>query len=255
MRAPQPQIQTTKPYPWPHDASLSPKTTALLIVDMQRDFLSTNGFLSTLPLSSDCPSPSKLQPLIPRLVSLLSTFRHASFPIVHTRLGHPPDKSTVTSREQHRSLTHGAEIGASGPLGAYLIRGERGHDIISELQPLPCESVIDHTGFNAFMHSELECILRAKGIKNLVVCGVMAEGSVGCTVRGAAERGFDVCVLEDGVEGWVDDVGGGGMWKYCSMAVMRWWGGAFGVTGTAKEVLGAVESWMHVGNGSYTNGR
>ena len=128
------QIPIAQPYAWPHDASLSPSTTALIIIDMQRDFLSPGGYLA-----SQGYDLTRFQALIPRLVSLLSSFRRAGFPIYHTREGHAAHMATVSSREHHRSSVNGAPIGKPGPLGRLLIRGSRGHDIISESvkPPLP----------------------------------------------------------------------------------------------------------------------
>jgi nicotinamidase-related amidase len=232
-----PQIPNSKPYAWPHDASLSPATTALLIIDMQRDFLSVGGYLD----AQGYGCTSRFQSIIPRLVSLLSTFRRAGFPIYHTREGHAPHLATISSREKHRSTRNGACIGSQGPLGRFLIRGERGHDIISELQPLPTEPVIDKPGRGAFTHTELEAALKGRGIRNLVVCGVTADACVSSTVREASDRGFDVLVVEDGVESVTDEL------KWWSLEAIRVEGGLFGVTGASRDVISAVESWMDVG--------
>ncbi|KAF2264195.1 isochorismatase family protein [Lojkania enalia] len=228
------QIPTTLPYSFPHDSSLSPLTTALLIIDMQRDFLASGGYLSSqgYPLS-------RFQALIPRLVSLLSTFRRAGFPIYYTREGHESHMATISSRERHRSSVNGAAIGSQGPLGKLLIRGERGHDIVPELQPLPVEPVIDKPGRGAFMHTELDKMLRCRGIKNLVVCGVTAEACVSSTVREASDLGYDVLVVEDGVESVNDEL------KIWSLEALKVEGGLFGVTGTKKEVIEAIESWVN----------
>ncbi|PVH94878.1 Isochorismatase hydrolase [Periconia macrospinosa] len=221
------------PYSWPHDSSLAPSTTALLIIDMQRDFLSTGGYLDSQGYSLE-----RFHAIIPRLVSLLSTFRRAGFPIYHTREGHAPHLATVSSRERHRSGVNGAPIGTKGPLGRVLVRGQRGHDIISELTPLPLEAVIDKPGRGAFTHTELDLILRAKGIKNLVVCGVTADACVSSTVREASDRGYDCLVVEDGVESVNDEL------KAWSLESIRVEGGLFGVTADSRDLKEAVESWM-----------
>jgi nicotinamidase-related amidase len=240
------QIPTTLPYPWPHDSSLHPSTTALLIIDMQRDFLSPGGYLS-----SQGYSLARFQPLVPRLVSLLSTFRRAGFPIIHTREGHDASLATVSSREAHRSRVNGAEIGARGPLGKLLIRGEQGHDIISELQPLPAEVVIDKPGRGAFTHTELDMVLRARGVKNIVVCGVTADACVSSTVREASDRGYDVLVLEDGVESVSEEL------KRWSLEAVRVEGGLFGVTGdcqTVQEVVDKSQMSQALGEGDREKG-
>lgn len=227
------QILTAHPYAWPYDASLSPTTTALLIIDMQRDFLSVGGYLSTAG-----HSPARFQAIIPRLVSLLSTFRSSNFPIYFTREGHAPHMASVTPRELHRSRVAGARIGAQGPLGRLLIRGQRGHDIISELQPLPMEPVVDKAGRGAFAHTELDAQLRARGVRNLVVCGVTADACVSSTVREASDRGYDCLVIEDAVESVSEEL------KKWSLEAITVEGGLFGVTAKCRDVIEAVESWM-----------
>ncbi|KAF2134783.1 Isochorismatase hydrolase [Dothidotthia symphoricarpi CBS 119687] len=227
------QIPTSVPYAWPHDASLSPRTTALLIIDMQRDFLSIGGYLD-----SQGYSVTRFQSLIPVLVSLLSAFRCANFPIYHTREGHAPHLATVSSRELHRSSVNGAPIGSHGPLGKLLVRGQRGHDIIAELQPLSDEPIIDKPGRGAFTNTDLDLALRMRGIRNLVVCGVTADACVSSTVREASDRGYDVLVVEDGVESVSDEL------KKWSLEALKVEGGLFGVTGNYEAVKEAVESWM-----------
>jgi nicotinamidase-related amidase len=231
-------VSSANPYPWPHDSSLSPSTTALLIIDMQRDFLHADGYLSQ-QTQSDPDILTRLQSIIPKLVSLLSTFRRANFPIYHTREGHEPHMATISSREAHRSGVNGARIGSQGPLGKLLIRGERGHDIISELCPLPREPIIDKPGRGAFMNTELDAALRGKGIKNLVVCGVTADACVSSTVREASDRGYDVLVVEDGVESVNEQL------KRWSLEAIRVEGGLFGVTAECRDIIEVIESWVN----------
>ncbi|KAH6644336.1 isochorismatase family protein [Boeremia exigua] len=227
------QIPSSTPYAWPHDSTLSPTTTALLIIDMQHDFLSSSGYLATLSPSTG----NRFTPLIPTISHLLTAFRRASFPVIHTREGHEASLATVSSRELHRSRVSGAQIGAPGPLGRFLIRGEKGHDIIPELAPLRDEVVIDKPGRGAFANTELEAVLRAKGVRNLVVCGVTADACVSTTVREASDRGYDVLVVADGVESINDEL------KKWSLEAFKVEGGLFGVTAESEAVLDAVASW------------
>ncbi|EMD95168.1 hypothetical protein COCC4DRAFT_149498 [Bipolaris maydis ATCC 48331] len=227
------QILNTTPYPFPHTSSLHPSTTALVLIDMQRDFLHPGGYLA-----SSGYSITRFSDLIPRLASLLSTFRRAGFHVVHTREGHEGNLATVSSREAHRSAVNGAQIGSRGPLGRLLVRGEEGHDIVAELKPVEGELVIDKPGRGAFVHTELDLALRAKGVKNLVVCGVTADACVSSTVREASDRGYDVLVVEDGVESVSEEL------KKWSLESIRVEGGLFGVTGTCKAVEEAVASWL-----------
>ncbi|RII19038.1 isochorismatase family protein [Alternaria sp. MG1] len=233
------QISTTKPYAWPHNSSLHPTSTALIIIDMQRDFLSPGGYLS-----SQGYSLTRFEPLIPRIVSLLSTFRRAGFPIIHTREGHNASLATVSSREAHRSRVNSAEIGSQGPLGRLLIRGQEGHEIVEDLKPLEGELVVDKPGRSAFAHTELDLMLRAKGVSNLVVCGVTADACVSSTVREASDRGYDVLVVEDGVESVSEEL------KRWSLESTKVEGGLFGVTGSCTEVEQAVTSWVQGQDGA-----
>ncbi|KAJ4992856.1 isochorismatase hydrolase [Stagonosporopsis vannaccii] len=227
------QIPLSTPYPWPHDSTLSPCTTALLIIDMQHDFLSARGYLATLSPSTH----TRFSHLLPTIASLLHSFRLAGFPVIHTREGHAATLSTVSSREAHRSRVCGAEIGAQGPMGRFLVRGEKGHGIVDEVKPVEGEVVIDKPGRGAFANTELDAVLRAKGVSNLVICGVTADACVSSTVREASDRGYDVLVVEDGVESMNDEL------KRWSLESIRVEGGLFGVTADSKAVLNAVRSW------------
>ena len=234
------QIPSSTPYAWPHDRTLSPTTTALLIIDMQHDFLSASGYLSTLSPTTS----TRFTPLIPTIRTLLTSFRLAHFPVIHTREGHAPSLSTVSTRELHRSRISGAQIGAQGPMGRFLIRGEAGHGIVPELAPLrdgagaEVEVVIDKPGRGAFTNTELDAVLRARGVRNLVVCGVTADACVSSTVREASDRGYDVLVVEDGVESISDELK---RWSLESITVE---GGLFGVTVNSQAVREAIESWI-----------
>lgn len=228
------QVSSAVPYAWPHDSTLSPNTTALLIIDMQHDFLSSSGYLATLSPSTT----TRFTPLIPTIHTLLHACRLAHFPIVHTREGHAPNLATVSSREAHRSRISGAQIGAQGPMGRFLVRGEKGHDIIPKLAPLPEEAVIDKPGRGAFTNTELDAMLKAKRVRNLIVCGVTADACVSTTVREASDRGYDVLVVEDCVESINDEL------KRWTLESIKIEGGLFGVTADSKAVLKAVESWV-----------
>jgi nicotinamidase-related amidase len=118
--------------------------------------------------------------------------------VYHTREGHRPDLSTLPPRERFRSKNGGAEIGSPGPLGRFLVRGEKGHDIISALYPANGEPVIDKPMRSAFNHTDFDLLLRNQGIRNLVVGGVTSDVCVLSTVKDAIDRGYDVLLLEDG---------------------------------------------------------
>lgn len=222
------------PYDWPHDASFSPFTSALVIVDMQRDFCAPGGYLDHQGYDI-----SPTQTLIPRIQHVLYAFRDAGFPVYHTREGHRPDLSTLSSRERFRSKNNatGLGIGSQGPLGRLLVRGEPGHDIVSELYPLDDEPVIDKPGHGAFAHTDFELLLRIRGIKNLVVAGVTTDVCVSTTIREANDRGFDCLLLEDGTAASDPNLHIGA----CESIKME--GGIFGAAAKLDNVIEAVENF------------
>lgn len=122
-------------------------------------------------------------------------------------------------------------------MGRLLIRGEKGHEIVSELRPAEGEVVIDKPGRGVFTHTELDLSLRANGIRNLVVCGVTADACVSSTVREASDRGYDVCVLEDGVESVTEEL------KKWALESVRVEGGLFGVTCDCASIEEAIRTW------------
>jgi nicotinamidase-related amidase len=163
--------------------------TALLVIDMQRDFLDPGGYAAAAGLDV-----AALRRPIPAIRRLLDAARRAGMPVLHTREGHRADLSDCPPAKLERSRAAGAEIGSKGPLGRLLVRGEPGHDIVAELAPLPGEPVIDKPGYSAFAHTDLDGILRNAGIGRLLVCGVTTEVCVHSTLRDAVDRGYR-CVL------------------------------------------------------------
>src|SRR5450432_4352501 len=168
----------------PYSFEFVPATSALLIIDMQRDFLEPGGFGEML--GNDV---SQLRRTIEPNRRLLAAWRAAGLLAMHTREGHRPDLSDLppTKKVRGRSKT---SIGDKGPMGRILVRGEAGHDIIPELYPAPGEPVIDKPGKGAFCQTDLELILKNREIDTLLVCGVTTEVCVNTTVREANDRGF-----------------------------------------------------------------
>ena len=174
----------------PEPVEFDPRTTALVIIDMQRDFLEPGGFGELL--GNDV---SLLRSTIAPTRRVLGVCRAVGITVIHTREGHRPDLSDCPPAKLTRNGV--TFIGTEGPMGRILVRGERGHDIVNELAPQAGEPVIDKPGKGAFYATDLEAILRGRGVTTLVVCGVTTEVCVHTTVREANDRGFECVVLED----------------------------------------------------------
>lgn len=176
-----------KPTPFPLPAG----QVALIVIDMQRDFLLPGGFGETL--GNDV---SQLAAVVPPLQRVLGAARAAGLMIIHTREGHSPDLSDLHPAKHRRGLPS-QRIGDPGPYGRILVRGEYGHDIIDELAPEAGELVIDKPGKGSFYGTDLDTVLTTNGITNLIVTGVTTEVCVHTTVREANDRGYEVLVLSD----------------------------------------------------------
>ena len=171
---------------------MDPYRTALIVIDMQRDFLDPGGYAAAAGLDV-----SALRRVIPTVRLLLDCARRLDILVIHTREGHRPDLSDCPPAKLERSRNAGAEIGSTGPLGRLLIRGEYGHDIIDEVRPLFYEPVIDKTGYGAFHQTGLSQILEARGIQHLLFCGVTTEVCVHSTLREATDRGYQCVLISD----------------------------------------------------------
>ena len=169
-----------------------PATTALLCIDMQRDFLDPEGYSAA---GGEDVGP--IREIIPRARAVLDTARVAGMTVVHTREGHEPDLSDLTDAKAERSAASGNPIGAEGPLGRLLIRGEYGHDFIDEMQPQEGEPVIDKPGFGAFYATKLGDTLVSAGVTHLLFLGVTTQCCVFGTLREAVDRGYRTLLLED----------------------------------------------------------
>lgn len=175
----------------PEGIAVQLSKTAIVIIDMQRDFLEPGGFGESL--GNDV---SLLSAAIQPCQSLLEAARQADMLIIHTREGHLPDMSDAHKAKVERGEPS-VRIGQAGPMGRILIRGEPGHDIIPALYPRPNEPIIDKPGKGAFYATELQSILQQHDIENLIVCGVTTEVCVHTTVREANDRGYRCIVPGD----------------------------------------------------------
>lgn len=214
----------------PYEFELDPETTALIIIDMQRDFLYPGGFGSLL--GNDV---TLLQRTIEPLQAVLAAARDTGMTVIHTREGHRPDLADAPPAKLARGhLSCG--IGDPGPFGRILVRGEHGHDIIDELAPLDGEPVLDKPGKGAFYATDLELLLRNRGITRLIVTGVTTEVCVHTTVREANDRGFECLVLSDCVGSYFPEFHEVGLQMIAAQ------GGIFGWVASSPELLVRLEA-------------
>lgn len=208
----------------PAPFALEPERTALLMIDMQRDFLEPGGFGTAL--GNDV---SRLRTAIAPCRSLLDTAREAGLFIIHTREGHRSDLSDAPPAKLERS-SPGKRIGACGPMGRILVRGEPGHDIIAELAPLSGEPVVDKPGKGAFYQTDIDLMLRNRGIAFLIVAGVTTEVCVHTTIREANDRGYRCLVPGDACASYVPE------FHEVGLRMIAAQGGIFGCVTTSAEI-------------------
>src|SRR6478609_1307935 len=209
----------------PYEFEFETASTALIVIDMQRDFVLPGGFGALL--GNDV---SRLRPAIAPTRRVLEAFRSKHLNVLHTREGHRADMSDCPPSKRARGRLK-IGIGDEGPMGRVLIRGERGHGIIDELEPLPSEPVIDKPGKGAFFATDLDLILKNLGIRSLVVTGVTTEVCVQTTLREANDRGYECLVLEDCVASYFPE------FQRLALDMIKAQGGIVGWVSTSAELL------------------
>jgi nicotinamidase-related amidase len=214
----------------PYAFDLDPARASLVIIDMQRDFLEPGGFGAAL--GNDV---SLLRRTIAPTRSLLKHARAAGLTIIHTREGHRPDLTDLPPAKKVRGKLV-AGIGDPGPMGRILVRGEPGHDIIPELYPLPCEPVVDKPGKGAFFATDLDAMLKNRGVAQLIVCGVTTEVCVNTTVREANDRGYDCLVVADCVGSYFPE------FQEMGLRMIKAQGGIFGWVAPSEAVIEALRT-------------
>jgi len=224
------ELPSARPYAF----RFRPECTALVIIDMQRDFLDQGGF-GAIQCANDEIFQSVRQ-IVPRTKEVLNAARKLGFHVVHTREGHKSNLSDLPASKRLRQKSapsghHVIGIGDEGPMGRLLVRGEYGHDIVDELKPYPGEVVIDKPGKGSFWNTTLHRSLLARGITHLFVAGVTTECCVNTTFREASDRGFECCVLTDCTSGFEASFVDSTLNMLCS------YDGLFGYVCSSKDLL------------------
>lgn len=230
-----PQISIdARPSAWPHDGRLEPSETALLIIDMQRDFCDQGGYIASMGYDI---SPARR--IIPNVRAIRDAVAAWGGLIVLTREGHRADLSDLHPLKAWRSRLGGVEVGTRGPLGRVLVRGEAGWEIVPELAPRPGDIVVDKPGYSAFYATDLERILTAKRVRRLIFTGVTTDVCVHSTLRSAVDRGYECVLVEDGCAATVTEN------HRAAVDTIMTEGGIFGAVTTTRAICSTLRTLSH----------
>ena len=214
-----------RPFDFPYDGRLDPAATALLVIDMQVDFLSADGYFARRGYD-----PSPLRAILPAVNRVIDAARRAGCLVVHTRQGYRADLADMTAYERWRRRRGGLDR-----TGA-LVRSSPGFEIVPEIRVAPTDVVVDKTANGAFTHTDLEHVLRAKGVTHLFFTGCTTDVCVHSTLREAGDRNFQCCLIEDAC------ASGDAYAHEAAVHMVTVEDGVFGVVAKSDAVIAALDA-------------